>query len=101
MVGDFNAKHSLWGRQRIDSRGEILLEFINKYDLIMLNDPNTVPTYTSTTGISWIDMILVKNFNINNIFDYKVWDEIHLSDHNLITFKIKNYKRKKELLECT
>lgn len=29
LVGDFNAKHSIWGRQRIDIRGDYLLEFVN------------------------------------------------------------------------
>lgn len=48
IAGDLNAKHSLWGQQRTDYRGEILLDFINKCELTILNNATSLPTYSST-----------------------------------------------------
>lgn len=59
FVGDLIAKHALWGRQRSDSRGEVLLEFINKYDLTILNESSSPPTFDSVPGKSWIDLVLL------------------------------------------
>lgn len=60
IAGDLNAKHSLWGLQKIDHRGEILLNFINKYELTILNNPDSLSTYASTLGTSWIDMVFIE-----------------------------------------
>lgn len=87
LVGDLNAKHSLWGGQRAHSRGEILLDFINNHDLTILNEPSSPPTYDSVSGQSWIDLILFKNLG-NNLSNFKVHDELSLSDHRLLTFKL-------------
>lgn len=57
LVGDFNTKHPLWGGHRADSRGDILLDFINNHDFTILNEPSSQPTFDSVSGQSWIDLL--------------------------------------------
>lgn len=87
VLGDFNAKASLWGSPTTDHRGKEVIEFVNVYDLEILNDPESVPTYSSSRGISWIDIALVKN-PLNYKISVEVLDRISASDHNMMVGKI-------------
>lgn len=95
IVGDFNSKFSLWGIQRCDSGGNQLLDFVIKQDITILNDPGSLPTFDATIGRSWIGIVMYRNININEIGDFTISDEINMSDHNLILFKLKNYKSRR------
>ncbi|KAH7970986.1 hypothetical protein HPB49_017595 [Dermacentor silvarum] len=59
VAGDFNAKHPLWGPCAGDERGTRLLEFMAANRLIMLNDPQSQPTYETKYAASWIDITMV------------------------------------------
>lgn len=93
IYGDFNAKSSAWSPRRTDERGDTLLEFTARNECTIINDPNSLPTYSSTLGTSWIDLIITKNMDPNLITDWIVEDTHTLSDHNYISFKyVATYK---------
>lgn len=88
VTGDFNAKHDLWGNQKVDSRGTLLMDLLLKYNYTLLNDKNSPPTYCTTLGSSWIDLIFFSaHFDYNLFSNFKVNDDVLLSDHRLITFE--------------
>jgi len=47
LCGDFNAHHGMWGSKRTNSNGRIMVDVIDKHDLVILN---TTPTHFSLTG---------------------------------------------------
>ena len=58
IMTDSNAHHSLWGDDRIDTRGRIMSKFINRNDLILLNTGD--PTFITPTGTpKAIDLTLI------------------------------------------
>lgn len=87
ICGDFNAKSELWGENKMDSRGHELINLILKYNIHILNDPHSKPTYCSTIGNSWIDIIMSINCG-NWLSGFEVMDNISTSEHNLIEFNI-------------
>lgn len=52
IMCDLNDKSELWGRNKIDNRGQELLELINKNDLDVLSDTYGPPTSNATIGTS-------------------------------------------------
>ncbi|XP_035229484.1 uncharacterized protein LOC118201476 [Stegodyphus dumicola] len=86
LIGaDFNAKSDVWGIQEEDSRGKLILEFVNTYGLHILNSSDSIPTFEGSRGSSWIDLTLTNSaYNI----DWKVVSDISCSDHNYIEIDI-------------
>lgn len=82
-MGDFNAKSTRWGKSLEDERGEKLREFIDLHNIDILNDPNSLPTFDSSRGKSWIDLIIWKSMDFQH--ETIVKDIITTSDHNIIT----------------
>ena len=88
VLGDFNARSSLWGDLLINERGSILSELIFKHSLSIHNEKHSGFTYSSHLGSSVIDLTLsiLSNFRIS---DWHIdRDQLLLSDHFLILFKI-------------
>lgn len=90
IIGDFNGHIGILGEQRVDANGRIILEWINKYNLIILNcDSNCLGTYTwnSRNQRSVIDYILV-NRKMYDHYKDMIIDEnqeiIDVTDHSLI-----------------
>lgn len=83
FLGDFNAKSTIWGNYKNDARGNKLVEFINLHSLTVCNDPNSPPTYSSSIGVSWIDLVIVNDFMSADV-EVTVLDTISNSDHNLL-----------------
>lgn len=88
LLGDFNAKSRIWSPRDTDSRGEILEDFCNQHDLSIVNDPNSRPTYQSTLGESWVDLLLVKNIEVSRVSKWEILDLVTCSDHNLMMFEL-------------
>lgn len=89
VTGDFNAKHELSGKQKSDHRGTVLLDTMAKFHLYLLNDSSNLPTYFSTHGISWIDLVLLnKTVDARKIIKFTINEDIQLSDHRLLTFDV-------------
>lgn len=94
LIGcDANARSELWGSSCENERGELLLEFINQYHLIICNRGNT-PTFTFPPGEQtpgWsdvIDVTLCNNLDKFNVKEWLVREENSFSDHNYITFSV-------------
>ncbi len=95
IVGDFNVHSQVWNNSYNDIRGEIVLDFISRNDLILLNDNNSqISTYETIRGKSNIDLTLITNNLVNKVRDWKVLDVETLSDHNYIRFDIFRQKQR-------
>lgn len=88
IMGDFNAKSSVWSPRSTDPRGEAVIDFCNIQDLSILNDENSIPSYASTIGESWIDLLLVKNLSNSDISGWTISDQITGSDHRQMRFEL-------------
>ena len=92
MMGDFNARSTLWGDSLVNERGDLLSELIIKYSLFVHNSKYSGPTFSSHVGSSVIDL------TISNMKDFFIdgWcvdrDAAVLSDHYMITFNLVSSK---------
>ena len=86
IIGDFNAKSTLWGSSKTDNRGKILENFIEKYSLVCLN--NKVGTRLNHDGsLSHLDVALAScSLGANCIFS--VLEDRWGSDHFPIKIEI-------------
>ena len=87
MGCDSNAHHMVWGGPVTDLRGRTLLEYLNGTSLEIMNQ-GSEPTYVSSRGQSWIDLTLASIEISNNIVDWHVSNDLSMSDHRLVYFKI-------------
>ncbi|GBM01867.1 hypothetical protein AVEN_218985-1 [Araneus ventricosus] len=87
-MGDFNAKSNVWSPKETDRRGEEVLSFISKWNITVVNDPNSIPTYNCTKGESWIDLTLTRNITDRHIREWKVHDQETLRDHRLLLTEV-------------
>lgn len=86
VVGDLNAKSTVWGNIRTDDRGDFLLEIIASVGLFLLNEGNT-PTFVRRDRTSIPDISLCSENIVQNISGWKVEaEEESNSDHRYITF---------------
>ena len=61
VIGDFNAKHTLWGSPATDNNGKQVAEFIEANDLVSLND-GSITYVGAQAGLgSHIDLTLVSS----------------------------------------
>ncbi|GBO11479.1 hypothetical protein AVEN_134500-2 [Araneus ventricosus] len=88
IFGDFNAKSSAWSPRSTDLRGRVVLEFINKMDIVIENSSDSLATYSCEKGESWIDLTLSKNIDRNLVNSWQVHSDITASDHRLITYSL-------------
>lgn len=79
MGGDYNAKSHIWGDKSQDNRSQILIDMFQTLDMMVLNDPNSIPTFQGAQGSSWIDV--TATFDSNIIEDWQVITEESLNDH--------------------
>lgn len=94
-----NAHSELWGYDDEDEKGQQLINHINQLRLLVLNNPNSLPTFETTHLRGWPDISLTSM----NLFPYfSSWEverEVHLGDHRLITLELDlrlpvSYKRR-------
>ena len=90
LLGDFNGHVGFLGEQKLDINGKIILEWLDKYDLTMLNDVcECEGTYTwSVNNLKSVIDYMFINKRLNEKFLNLKIDEskniFDLSDHNLI-----------------
>ncbi|GBO05875.1 hypothetical protein AVEN_44984-1 [Araneus ventricosus] len=87
LLGDFNAKSSAWSPRPTDERGRCVLEYVNKLDLFIENNCDSIATYSCEKD-SWIDLIISKNIDRNLVENWQVHSDITASDHRLITYSL-------------
>ncbi|KAL3251220.1 hypothetical protein MRX96_055207 [Rhipicephalus microplus] len=88
VAGDFNAKHLVWGPNAGDERGARLLEFAAANELIVLNDPQSRPTYETPYAASWIDVTLASSTAAQSGFQWEVREDLTHSEHRYIEIRI-------------
>ena len=93
IAGDFNASHKHWFAKYIDKRGEELLATLLQYNLDTINDCD-IPTYDTIRAnrrlTSYIDLTIASSTIINHIRNWRVVDDVNMSDHRAIVFDIVN-----------
>lgn len=88
ICGDFNAKSPTWFSPKENGRGRELVQMANLLNLRLIND-RPEATCVRVQGTSIIDLTWCSPDIVNKIYDWKVQkDEITMSDHLYITFKI-------------
>ena len=93
---DSNAHSVLWGSKKTKPRGLQLEDLIFQQGLVLLNEGDK-PTFESGVGTSWIDITVASPQLATKIRNWKVEEEMHLSDHHMITFEVKIQADKPEL----
>lgn len=78
VLGDFNAKSTIWGGQRTDVRGKALSEFVIYKNMYIQNDAMSPPTFQSSNrcnnyyhpDVNLVELDrcnnYIKNFNSSN-----------------------------------
>jgi len=102
IAGDFNGHVGFKGKQKLDSNGKMIIEWMEKYRLIMLNEDEKCKgeyTWSKDGKNSVIDYVLAtesmyRKF-LGMVIDEKK-EEFDLSDHNLVSVNFKVKKIKKE-----
>ncbi|XP_060516767.1 uncharacterized protein LOC132696115 [Cylas formicarius] len=89
IAGDFNAKSTEWGMTHTDARGEMVTEWMAANGLITVNQGNS-PTFQSQGYGSILDLTIVTEGIRMKIGQWRVVETETLSDHNYITFEVKN-----------
>ena len=79
LLGDFNAKSTIWGSPARDARGRLLEDFIEENELVCLND-GTGTFLTSSGNISHLDLALARG-RIPSLVEFKVLSDGWGSDH--------------------
>lgn len=95
ILGDFNGHVGFKGYQVINENGKLIIEWMEKYNLIMLNDDFNCQgeiTWKRNEQESVIDFVLISK-ECYDIYEDMTIDEgqqeFDLSDHNLIEVRIK------------
>ena len=105
ICGDFNARSISWGDRVNSRRGNEVEEILNFHDLILANNGNT-PTFERILNQryinSFIDLTMISPQILPKILDWKVnLEAVHSSDHNAISFTIKDILSKKPMAKST
>ena len=89
VLGDFNAHHRAWGCDSTQERGMAVLDFIERHNLVYLN--NQSPTYIcSRSGhisYSAIDLSLA-SATLASLFEFRVESDPLFSDHYPIILEL-------------
>lgn len=95
FAADINAKSRTWYNDSADVRGNHVESMIMNLNLEIMNRNCTLSTHTSGSNI---DITLITTALVGCLRDWNVEDEETLSDHRLITFKVKT---ETETILCT
>ncbi|KAH7963851.1 hypothetical protein HPB52_023724 [Rhipicephalus sanguineus] len=88
VAGDFNAKHSAWGQQQTDARGSRLIAFAASHGLVVINDPDSIPTYENRYSMSWIDVTLASPSLLVRGHSWCVREDVTHSEHRYVVVTI-------------
>lgn len=85
--GDFNSKSPEWGSGQLDPRGVVVGELISSLGLITYNEGNSL-TFRRGGGGSVIDITFGSADLYNTAMNWRVLEDLTLSDHQYISFNI-------------
>ena len=80
LMGDFNSHHTLWGCTNTNDKGRTIEDFINRHDLVLLNDKSSTYLHPATGSYSSLDLTICSP-GIFADLNWKVVDDLHGSDH--------------------
>lgn len=83
ILGDLNSKSTIWGERTTDKRGEVLVDWIAKNDLVVLNH-ESFPTFQRGARTSYIDVTLATARVAAQVTNRAVREKESLSDHRHI-----------------
>ena len=86
LVGDFNARHPLWGDVTTNPHGHVVHRLLLDHDLCILNDGSATHFHRQTGTESCIDLTLVSSVAAPT-WDWSVVPDLHGSDHYPILFR--------------
>jgi endonuclease/exonuclease/phosphatase family metal-dependent hydrolase len=82
IAGDLNSNSILWNSPKTCPRGEWIEEFALTNNLIVANDASTMPTFSSSTGSSFIDAALLSESLFRNQTSWEILPQDEFgSDH--------------------
>ncbi|XP_037959322.1 uncharacterized protein LOC119688728 [Teleopsis dalmanni] len=84
---DANANNIVWGSSDSNNKGESLLEFVEKYNLMIVNG-GLEPTFVDARRSEVIDLTLCSGAMTEKIEKWSVADRLTMSDHRAIHFEI-------------
>lgn len=80
-VGDFNAHNPIWGSESKDSNGVVVEEFLDKYNMVLLNDGRPTRFNIVKNTCSHLDLSITSS-NLARVGEWDVMDRYTLgSDH--------------------
>lgn len=85
---DANAHNTVWGSTNNNDRGEQLLEFVERYNLLVANR-GAQPTFVDARRAEVIDVTLICRKILNRVENWRVVDRLTMSDHRAIQFEVK------------
>ena len=88
MGCDANSKDTIWGSTKCNPRGDKLLDFILESDLNIQN-VGTSPTFVTSIRQQVLDLTLSNNLVSDQIWGWRVMEEVPLSDHRYVRFYLK------------
>ena len=80
LMGDFNAKHRLWGNTTCSRWGAIVEELLDNNDIILLNDGAQTRYDVIHNSESAIDLTLCSS-SLGPDYQWSVGEDLHGSDH--------------------
>ena len=86
VLGDFNARHRLWGDEVNNTRGNIIEKLISKTNISILNNGSPTSYHVQTNTYTCIDLSLCSPI-CKIDYDWRVMDDLHGSDHFPIIIK--------------
>ena len=88
LIGcDTNVHHQLWGSTDTNPRGQRLVEYLVTTELDILNVGNT-PTFRNAVREEVLDLTLCTSNLTDRIANWRVSDELSLSDHEQSRFDL-------------
>lgn len=80
FLGDFNAKHHIWGNDAVDIRGRTVENFLRTNDVCLLNDGSATHFHTATGAKSALDLAFCSPDAVEDL-TWEVHDDLCGSDH--------------------
>ena len=85
-MGDFNAKHTLWGQDRCDHRGLVIEELLDQNDIVLMNDGSHTRVDVVHNSTTAIDLTICSS-SLRLDYECSVDDNLYGSDHYPIHLK--------------
>lgn len=92
LIGDFNARHTLWGDNIINARARILERILLTENSSFLNTGSHTHCHLQTNSFTCIDLALCST-QILNDFEWKVSEDLNGSDHLPLLLTINNFNQ--------